>query len=729
MKKKNHRLIATILIVTCCLFAASAADLSAAGYGDSISAAQANALMNLSSTIFGTNVFTGTQVSLDSQSQGGSFSQTSTSMVYGNLISVQYSNAEKTSGSEKHLGAFKVTATIPDSAFDAYLVKAQDAAVSVRGIFDQRAESIESRKSKLSNLLNAISEYNNYRQVLIGLGYGSSVPALGVPVTLQSVYSEYESLLIEEENSLIHSSNTAQTYAIQTQLRLLLEQNRQEQRNLETQRDNTLALSNAMNMASINEQIQRAIETVAKSNTSSTGESQFSDSLKALYQAIADYDGLCKFYFSMIEDEFARLDREYEVNLAALQKKAFKSAELKIDGNPTDSALAVREDEKKDLMDQRDSAKAQVEALVSDSLKTSIQERYDACIEVLDRLQSQSFYLDTRSDDVKLVVGAYDGENFFWNCSIEGPDFSIYDIHIGYELLTGQKPVIYESGKRNKDEYYKYVNDQASYDSALRDNARLFDLCACYHLDIDLEKGRYAFVLDSVVFISANCEVALDPASYGRSNSNAAWKASPVDLSDYGFSWLRKSSLKSASEAQNASQNLQYSYPLIPYGSGSGSSYSNVQYADISTIPYAYTVGGVGVSSGDIEFGLRGTMGFGFSLDSFDADLDIDLTAALDIVWYTSKFTYLGASPALTYRTNSSEGSTTFHIMLDAGLYIDKVASLGIRFGFGDSIRLAAYTRILLPFIRRANIVPEVGIEYESQPNSVRCYVGAVMVW
>lgn len=719
-------IISTVCLMLCCV-CAFASDVSAIGYGDSIADAQANALHNLTSTIFGTNVFSGTLVTLDSQGDGSSFSQSVSTLSYGNLVSVQYSNAEKTSGGDKKLGTYKVCATIPDSAHDVYLIRLRDSMTSVRSIYAQNADGIDQRKAKLSNLLNALSEYNNSRQVLISMGYAASVPELGIPITFQSVYSEYESLLIEEENSLLKSSSSASTYAAQMELRFLLQQNEAEQKSLALQKENALAQANAMNLASINEQIQQAIEKVVQT-TSKVSDNDFASSASAILQAIADYDAMCALYDGLLADEFERIDLEYEVNRTALENKAFKTAELKMDGTPTDSALAVRADEMQELVQQRDLQKTRVENLVSDSLRKGIQDRYDNCVKLLDDVQSKSFILDSRDDRTALVIGSYDGEDFYWNVSLQSEDFSIHDIHVGYELLTGQEPVIYSAGKKNRDEYYKYVNAQASYDAALKDGARLFDLIAQYHLVLDAKNDRYAYVIDGIRFVSASAEIVMDEKDYVYTNQ---WFDSPFAVSDHGYTWLVKNEVKSVSEVASSTSG-RYTYPLIPYESSYDTIYGKktVQYEDIATIPYAYTVGG-GYSgfAGDWELGLRTDLGFGFVLDETDDVMDIfdvEASAALDFVYYTTRFTYLGISPAVSLRLSDGERSTTFHVAVDAGLYLEDVASLGVRFGIGRTFFASAYMRIMLPFMQKHGFVPELGIEYENSPNSVRAYFGAV---
>lgn len=730
MGKRNmgllRKFIGIVGVMLCCV-CAFASDVSAVGYGDSISEAQADALGNLTSTIFGTNVFSGTLVTLDSQKDSSSFSQSVSTMVYGNLISVQYSTGEKTSGNDRKLGSYQVTATIPDSANVSYQTIIADSVISIKNIYAQEAESLEQKKAKLSNLLSALSEYNNARQVLISLGYATTVPDLGIAITFQSVYSEYESLLIEEENQLRNSSSSASTYATQMQIQLLLQQNEAEQKSLSLQKETALAQANAMNIASINEQIQQAIEQVSKT-TGNVSDTDFMANVEVLSQAIAEYDAMCNLYNTLLSDEFERIDAEYAVNREALKKKAFKVAELKLDGTPTDSAMAVRTDELLELEQQRDQDKQKVESLVSSSLRSDIQDRYDHCCALLADIQTKSFLLDSRDERTLLTIGAYDGENFWWNCSIQSDFLCIRDIHVGYELLTGQEPVVYSSGKKNRDEYNKYVNDQAAYDAALRDNVRLFDLSVQYHLALDIETGFYGYVIDGIRFLNANAEIVMSDKDYSYTSP---WLESPFVLRDYGYAWLKREESKPAVDVIDSTTG-KYTYPLIPYESSYGKTYGNtVKYEDIATIPYAYTVGGFGGDlAGEWTLGLRADAGFGFSVAEFEdlEDLaDLEASVAVEFIYYLSRFTYVGVSPSVSFRFAGGERSTTFHVMLDAGLYLEDIAALGLRLGIGKTIHASAYMRFLLPFITQMGFLPEFGITYENMPNSIRTYFGAVI--
>ena len=78
-----------------------------------------------------------------------------------------------------------------------------------------------------------------------------------------------------------------------------------------------------------------------------------------------------------------------------------------------------------------------------------------------------------------------------------------------YELLTGKKPVEYDSQKGNSKEYNQYTAEQELWDDKLRSEEPLFVITASFSVSIDALNRRIKLIVDDVQFIDGNKDCSI----------------------------------------------------------------------------------------------------------------------------------------------------------------------------------------------------------------------------
>ena len=673
------RIIFCFLCLLLSVMALGADSITATGFGDTPDEAKTEALRNLSESVFGTSVISGVVLQnseIDGETRA-SYSQSVTAVSFGNLVDVKYSSYEKTTGSEeKKLGKYKINAYIDDSAKTIYESKINDSVKSIHQIFRQPATSIEQKKAKLTNLLIAFSDYNTCKQVLIALGRADTVPHLDIEITYMSVFSEYESLLIEEENELLGMRNgTISTVSTQAEIKELLQKNSEEQRRIAADKKSASEFAMAMNLAKINEQIRSTIDKLHSVSFSSGEGDDFTVLLESLRKSVSAYNDVCNSFLSLKREEFARIEAEYSANRKALEEMAYKSAELKADGKtPTDAAAAFRQDQLKDLYDQSELEKKTVENVIIEKLGTEIQKKYDECIKAVKNLNKGHYTIYSNSDGFRLVVGQYDGEKYYWNCSIISSDIEITEICVDYELLTGENPVVYDSQKQNRQEYQQYTNKQSVWDDKLRDSDAVFVLSASFTVSVDAINGRIKLIVDDVGFIDGERTVSID--SFSKMDS---WSIFDVIIKDFGLSFL-----KFDSDYQKSITGFNKDYESQQEANAKAIRRDSIE---ASIKEFLGSNGRRIVFSSTVDFSLGGAIN---SPDRTCTAVGVSLD--LNGSFFVAPKMYAGVSVLLVFnhffgafpdRTNYSFSITRVGLFGDVGILLSRRLALGLKLSIG----------------------------------------------
>lgn len=432
-------------------FQIGAKSISIHGYGNSTEEARYNASVELNRYIFGEHVISLSEVETEDNGRdivSDTFKESISISTDGDLIGVMYSNAVSTVGDESIYGKYKVTASIPEAHSSMYAERLLVTAKSIDAIYSQTTETIEAKKAKLLNLMLEIQKYDNLRQVAIVLGLDpSEIVSYEAPVTYQSVSTELQSILIDQETSITNEKLSQRDQFAIIELNAKLDANRKEQEALREQQELNIKIAQEMALQSIRERVNSVISNNAFRNSGLYVE-QVESSVNTLIEDVLiaqkSWNTLHTEYESMLEQEFSRIDSSLKAELEALENKAYRTAEMS-NGKPIDRAVEYRLREIEDLKNQKRDEKKNVEELITSGFKGSLESSWATLNSCIEKLNSAEFVYSSIWDGITYTFD-YDGNNCVWNFNFElntGFDNEILKEVETEEVVTDQLKAIY----------------------------------------------------------------------------------------------------------------------------------------------------------------------------------------------------------------------------------------------------------------------------------------------
>ena len=419
-----ERKLLVFLLIFLVSFQIGARSISIHGYGNSAEEARYNASVELNRYIFGEHVISLSEVETEDNGKdivSDTFKESISISTDGELIGVLYSNAVGTVGDESVYGKYKVTASIPESHSSMYAEKLSVTAKSIDAIYLQTTGTIEANKAKLLNLMLEIQKYDNLRQVAIVLGLNPlEIVSYEAPVTYQSVSTELQSILIDQETSITNEKLSQRDQFAIIELNAKLEANRKEQESLKEQQELNSKIAQERALYSIQERVASVVNNSAFENFK-TNDGQVSLSAESLIEDILEaqvaWNALYAEYQALLDQEYNRIENNLKVELEALANKAYRTAEMS-NGKPIERAVEYRQQEIDELKSLKDKEKQKVEELINSGFSNVLKSSYEIFNTSVANLNNTEFVYSSLKDEV-LYTFDYDGNECVWNFNLE----------------------------------------------------------------------------------------------------------------------------------------------------------------------------------------------------------------------------------------------------------------------------------------------------------------------
>lgn len=495
------------------------------GYGETPEQAKYNASVNLNKYVNGEYVTSLTEVSTSdtgNSALNSAFSDLISIATEGELIGVEYSDAIITVGEDILYGKYKVTATISDSLSDIYINKIKDSAKSIDVIYAQNPSTPDSKKSRLLSLLTEIRRYDGYKQVAVFLEVDlSELETYTSPITYQSINTELQSFLIEEEVELTNQKNSQRDTFVIAKIKSDLEANRKEQESLKARMENDAKLAEEMALINVENRVKSVLSNsfIGSMDLSSGKDKSQKSLVQAVVEASKAWNNLNAECNKLIEQEFKRIDNSLNAELKALENKAYRLVELS--GNqPTEDAKRFRNLEINLLKEEKSNEKGKIETLIREGFKERLKANYEAFLSSIKNLNGAEFDVSLRNGDIFAGFSSYDGETFSWDLSLslvssldlankyEQSTDSCLALGVwtlSYATLSHKIPVRAPESLSDisaRDEYNKYADDVEYYTRVL-ENIEIspYDISARYRLKYVLERDEFYIELYQLSFI------------------------------------------------------------------------------------------------------------------------------------------------------------------------------------------------------------------------------------
>ena len=704
-------LILSLVFVIAPLFSV---DLSSDGFGKTVDEARLDALENLCIYIFGTNVVTETVVTATAASTSsdsfGTYSPRSTGVSFGNLVGVEYSEEKKVNK------GYSVTATIPDSCYSIYEKRLNESIKTIKSMYGQELTSIEAKKTRFLNILSALTEYSNCRQVLFRMLHDTPIPELDLNITFQSVSIEYQSLLIEEANELNRSMESGEYYT--SEVVKLLEENHAKQVELAAKNNEALVQAEMQRIANINDQISAILGDGVVYKPLSINTSSFSVLMDELRSSIDNYNNICGQYDSLLSKEKEKIDKAYEANRNALVNKSYKIAELQ-DGKPTSVALQFRQSELDELERKYNEDTSETEKLITDGFKGSIQSAYDRYETLVKKFQDTTFEVFLSDGDFVLKKKAYKGEECYWPFALSSSKYSflnIPELRIYYKDMTGKTPVTNSSDKGKYEEYTLMVEKLDDY---FKDISKYYDMKVNFTAAVDPSEGRVLICYSSVELYQGNkCVVSL---SNQVSFMEKKWVDAGFAFPKTNYSFLKvDADLDKKAREQKEAERIQIEAETRK----AKREEEKKKYRSLNRM----ILGG-----GQKQYGIQLFAEVGIGLNKSSSDTTVSIGANFDYILGDSFFIGLSPTYMMTKLSIGSEDEqiivvNRFSVSVEGGVLLYGVAAVGGRFAASfDSIYLEVFSRVScktfdLPF----NL--EVGVAFDNMTSTSRLFFGGQYV-
>lgn len=708
--RKFWVLILLLVLVVAPLFSV---DLSSEGIGKTVDEARLDALENLCIYIFGTNVVTETVVTSTASSSSsdsfGTYSSRSTGVSFGNLVGVEYSEEKKVNK------GYSVTATIPDSCYSLYEQRLNESIKTVKSVYGQELTSIEAKKTRFLNLLSALTEYSNCRQVLFRMLHDTPIPELDLDITFQSVSIEYQSLLIEEANELNKSMESGEYYT--SEVVKLLAENQAKQIEIAAKNNEALVQAEMQRIANINDQISAILGDGVVNKPLSVNTSSFSVLMDELRSSIDNYNNICGQYDSLLSKEKEKIDKAYKANRNALENKSYKIAELQ-DGRPTSAALKYRQSELDELEKKYKEDTSETEKLITDSFKGSIQSAYDRYETLVKKIQGTTFDVFLSDGDFVLKKKEYRGEECYWPFILSSSKYSflnIPELRIYYKDMTGKAPVKNSSDKGKYEEYTLMVEKLDDY---FKNISNYYDVNLKFTVIVDPSEGRILISYSNVeLYQGKKCVVSLNDQV---SSMEKKWVDAGFAFPKTNYSFLKVDADldKKAREQKEAEQNRIE---------------AEVQKAKREEEKKKYKSLNRMIIGGGNSYGVQVFAEAGIGLNKSPSDTTVSIGANFDYILGDSFFVGLSPTYMMSELSIGSEDEqkivvNRFTVSFEGGVLLYGVAAVGGRLAASSNgIYLEVFSRVSCKSFN-IPINLEVGVAFDNVTSTSRVFFGGLYV-
>lgn len=708
--RKFWVLILLLVLVVAPLFSV---DLSSEGIGKTVDEARLDALENLCIYIFGTNVVTETVVTSTASSSSsdsfGTYSSRSTGVSFGNLVGVEYSEEKKVNK------GYSVTATIPDSCYSLYEQRLNESIKTVKSVYGQELTSIEAKKTRFLNLLSALTEYSNCRQVLFRMLHDTPIPELDLDITFQSVSIEYQSLLIEEANELNKSMESGEYYT--SEVVKLLAENQAKQIEIAAKNNEALVQAEMQRIANINDQISAILGDGVVNKPLSVNTSSFSVLMDELNRSIDNYNNISGQYDSLLSKEKEKIDKAYKANRNALENKSYKIAELQ-DGKPTSAALKYRQSELDELEKKYKEDTSETEKLITDSFKGSIQSAYDRYETLVKKIQGTTFDVFLSDGDFVLKKKEYRGEECYWPFALSSSKYSflnIPELRIYYKDMTGKAPVKNSSDKGKYEEYTLMVEKLDDY---FKNISNYYDVNLKFTVIVDPSEGRILISYSNVeLYQGKKCVVSL---SDQVSSMEKKWVDAGFAFPKTNYSFLKVDADldKKAREQKEAEQNRIE---------------AEVQKAKREEEKKKYKSLNRMIIGGGNSYGVQVFAEAGVGLNKSPSDTTVSIGANFDYILGDSFFVGLSPTYMMSELSIGSEDEqkivvNRFTVSFEGGVLLYGVAAVGGRLAASSNgIYLEVFSRVSCKSFN-IPINLEVGVAFDNVTSTSRVFFGGLYV-
>lgn len=708
--RKFWVLILLLVLVVAPLFSV---DLSSEGIGKTVDEARLDALENLCIYIFGTNVVTETVVTSTASSSSsdsfGTYSSRSTGVSFGNLVGVEYSEEKKVNK------GYNVTATIPDSCYSLYEQRLNESIKTVKSVYGQELTSIEAKKTRFLNLLSALTEYSNCRQVLFRMLHDTPIPELDLDITFQSVSIEYQSLLIEEANELNKSMESGEYYT--SEVVKLLAENQAKQIEIAAKNNEALVQAEMQRIANINDQISAILGDGVVNKPLSVNTSSFSVLMDELNRSIDNYNNISGQYDSLLSKEKEKIDKAYKANRNALENKSYKIAELQ-DGKPTSAALKYRQSELDELEKKYKEDTSETEKLITDSFKGSIQSAYDRYETLVKKIQGTTFDVFLSDGDFVLKKKEYRGEECYWPFALSSSKYSflnIPELRIYYKDMTGKAPVKNSSDKGKYEEYTLMVEKLDDY---FKNISNYYDVNLKFTVIVDPYEGRILISYSNVeLYQGKKCVVSL---SDQVSSMEKKWVDAGFAFPKTNYSFLKVDADldKKAREQKEAEQNRIE---------------AEVQKAKREEEKKKYKSLNRMIIGGGNSYGVQVFAEAGVGLNKSPSDTTVSIGANFDYILGDSFFVGLSPTYMMSELSIGSEDEqkivvNRFTVSFEGGVLLYGVAAVGGRLAASSNgIYLEVFSRVSCKSFN-IPINLEVGVAFDNVTSTSRVFFGGLYV-
>jgi len=615
------RLLALLLLIVVCSVCLFAKNIVVDGFGDTVDSAKNNARVNLASYINGELVKSFTGIITSDTGKGAvneSFNESVSVSTEGELIGVEYTNPVKTSGSESAMGTYKVSAIIDESKLPMYLAELRTIVKSIDAIYGQSFTSINGQKTRLINLLTSIQKYENYRQVVFFLGAEiEDVPIYEAPVTYQSVSTEYQSILVEEEATIIQDMQNQKDAIVLAELHSKLEASRKEQQAFEEQQKEANRIAEQSALIRVQEQLASFVE----NESFLSGNTVFSNDWAAAKEIMGrvslaqkEWLDLLGDYNDLVNQESSRLLKELNSQKKALEAKAYKLTEMS-NNKPTDEAIANRKKEINELVEKKKNELAKFEKLIRQSMLPSLKARYDAFLTEVNNLNEKTFSVNLNDEHLKFVNRGFDAKTQSWKCVagflLDDRVLTIGSWDISYEELGGNVTEEMNAISGAYDSEVEIFNELLS-----GQIGKYFNVSASIKVHYNLEKSKFEVSIVSLELTKKDVVIKSfidNPVAIGSLGNNL----SPVSKPD----WIDSNIVLSDGDVQEKEAKKSSSMKLgdFKFGieAGVGANYvldSSLLLPSVSIkVPILYS-SKVGVSE-LLEYGVVPTITCGIDMD------------------------------------------------------------------------------------------------------------------
>ena len=436
-----------VVMIVCSLLSADPVIIKGEGKGNTEEEAEEKARIDLAEKLFPSIIQNITETSLtdDTKKVSQSYSNKSSYTIWGILPPGIDNDLVRIDGT-----GYIATMTIvgDDATISFYRNRMDEQGISAEDLYNQylsldSSVSATKRKETLQSVLDCYKNWESYKDIIIRLG-GTVTNENILPKTQTVLMYELDSLITEEENELSRKTSTDSINREVTErlkeLSEAKEKNQQaikeaseqakEQRILKIQHEITEFTSSSSSNTSLS---------VSATSLSLESYEEYLHEIKAAQKDLADISNM---YESMMKDQTLAIDKSYEEEAEAIRNRTYPRAHLDGNGNPTKEAKKLRENEIKQLREQKNEEKAEIIQTINSSMQGEVKKRFSYYTALIETFKEKEFILYSSKGEA-LITSVYDGADYSWNLTIQipTPASSIEDVHLTYLRVDSSSPL------------------------------------------------------------------------------------------------------------------------------------------------------------------------------------------------------------------------------------------------------------------------------------------------